>query len=543
MEKKNYMTSNTEEMVSIPRAEYEALLKKQDSLEKQLEDACKRYDWLVQQLALSKKKLFGKSSELADESVMEQLSLLFNEAEVTDSGSFTARDEKTEVRSYTRSRRSGSIEDVIPEGIPVETVEHRLEGEDLLCPKCGEEMEVIGKESRKTMKIIPASIVVREDVYFTYACKKCEEESGEAVIRKAERLPAFLPGSFASPEAVAYLMTQKYVMYSPIYRMEQELNRMGVNLSRQTMSNWILHASEDWLKPVYEALKKKLRAQRVLHADETTLQVLHEPGKSAESKSYIWLYRTSGDAENAIVLYDYKPNRKPENAEKFLEGFTGWLHADGYAGYRKLPEKIRIVGCWAHARRKFDEALNTLPESGRKGSPAARGEAYISELFQIEGRLSGLSPEERRKQRLEEEKPILDALLAWAEGLRPKTAAKSALGKALYYLEEQKPYLLRYLEDGRLELSNNRAERSIKPFVMGRKNWLFANTPAGACSSAVISSIVETAKENGLDPYKYLLYIFKTAPALERQKQDWTDPLLPENAPKDCKTKNNPKDA
>jgi Transposase IS66 family. len=245
----------------------------------------------------------------------------------------------------------------------------------------------------------------------------------------------------------------------------------------------------------------------------------------------MWLYRTSGDAEHPIVLYDYQPNRKPENAETFLKGFSGWLHADGYQGYHKLSEQIRVVGCWAHARRKFDEALNTLPKESRGGSAAAQGVAYCSSLFKIEESLSDLTPEERLKKRREKAQPVLDAMLAWAEALIPATAAKSALGKALYYLTAQWPYLTRYLEDGRLEVSNNRAERSIKPFVMGRKNWLFANTPAGAQSSAVIYSLIETAKENGLDPYRYLLWIFREAPKAAAADPDWANHFLPQYAP------------
>ena len=319
-----------------------------------------------------------------------------------------------------------------------------------------------------------------------------------------------------------------------MYRLEQEFNRQGLKLSRQTMANWLLKASEKWLRPVYDVLHDQLCKEPVLHADETTLQVLKEPGRSSTSKSYMWLYRTSGCAKQAIVLYEYQPTRKAEHAEAFLKGFSGWLHADGYQGYHKLPGNIRVVGCWAHARRKFDEALNTLPQEKRKDSPAAMGECYCSQLFKLEQALAELTPEERYEKRLEQEKPVLDALLSWANEMQAKTAPKSALGKAIHYLLEQWPYLTRYLEDGRLELSNNRAERSIKPFVMGRKNWLFANTPGGAQASSVIYSLIETAKENGLDPYRYLLWILQTAPQLSETNKAWAEKLLPANAPEEC---------
>ena len=324
-------------------------------------------------------------------------------------------------------------------------------------------------------------------------------------------------------------------MYSPLYRLEQEFNRQGLKLSRQTMVNWLLNISEKWLRSVYDVLHEQLCREPVLHADETTLQVLKEPGRSSTSKSYMWLYRTSGSAKQAIVLYEYQPTRKAEHAEAFLKGFSGWLHADGYQGYHKLPGNIRVVGCWAHARRKFDEALGTLPQEKRKDSPAAMGECYCSQLFKLEQALAELTPEERYEKRLEQEKPVLDALLSWANEMQTKTAPKSALGKAIHYLQEQWPYLTRYLEDGRLELSNNRAERSIKPFVMGRKNWLFANTPGGAQASSVIYSLIETAKENGLDPYQYLLWILRNAPVLSQADAAWAEQLTPANAPQECK--------
>ena len=407
--------------------------------------------------------------------------------------------------------------------------------EELVCAACGSRMVEIGKEVHRSLQMKPAQFWIREDVYYTYACKNCEQETGEANIVKAAKEPALLPGSFDSAEAVAYSAAQKFVMYSPLYRLEQEFNRQGLKLSRQTMANWLLKASEKWLRPVYDVLHEQLCRKPVLHADETTLQVLKEAGRPSTSKSYMWLYRTSGCAEQAIVLYEYQPNRKAEHAEEFLKGFSGWLHADGYHGYHRLPENIRVVGCWAHARRKFDEALQTLPQEKRKDSLAAAGECYCSRLFQLEKSFAELTPEERHAKRLEQEKPVLDALLAWANAASGKAAPKSALGRALHYLLEQWPYLIRYLEDGRLELSNNRAERSIKPFVMGRKNWLFANTPGGAQSSSVIYSLIETAKENGLDPYRYLLWVLRNAPAMSQMDEAWAEQLLPASAPQECR--------
>ena len=343
-----------------------------------------------------------------------------------------------------------------------------------------------------------------------------------------------IPGSFATPEAIAYIMTQKFVMGCPLYRQEQEISRQGIQLSRQTMSNWILRATEDHLVPVYQRLHEELLKREVLHADETTLQVLHEPGKKPESESFMWLYRTSGDTDKPIVLYEYQPGRGAKHPREFLAGYKGYLHTDGYAGYHNLPEEITVVGCWAHARRKFDEAVKSLPKGKAKGSSASQGLAYCNLLFEIEQGLAEKTAEERYAERLKQAKPVLDAMLAWANS---RTAApKSALGKAFTYLKEQWPYLTNYLKDGRLELSNNRAERSIKPFVIDRKNFLFANTPKGAKGSAVMFSLIQTAIENGLDPYRYLCYLLHTAPNTDLTDTAAVTALLPENAPMECRS-------
>ena len=549
MENREMQTSNTEEMVTISRAEYERLQRekarnakleakfaaREQEQAQVITSLTLQNEWLLEQLKLSKKKLFGRSSEQAEQMVMDQLSLTMNEVEAYIFGMNSAGKAPVAVKAHERKRQSGNVLDVVPEGTPTEVVEHRLPEDERICSACGSKLVEIGKEVRRSLMMKPAKFWVREDVYYTYACKNCEQETGEANIVKAARGPALLPGSFASAEAVAHIVIQKFVMYSPLYRLEQEFNRQGLRLSRQTMANWLLNISEKWLRPVYDTLREQLCREPVLHADETTLQVLKEPGRSSTSKSYMWLYRTSGCAKQSIVLYEYQPTRKAEHAETFLKGFSGWLHADGYQGYHKLPENIRVVGCWAHARRKFDEALQTLPKEMQRDAPAVIGECYCPRLFKLEQAFAELTPEERYEKRLEQEKPVLDALLSWANEMQANTAPKSALGRAIHYLLEQWPYLTRYLEDGRLELSNNRAERSIKPFVMGRKNWLFANTLGGAQASAVIYSLIETAKENGLDPYRYLLWVLQNAPQLSETDAAWAEQFTPANAPQECK--------
>ena len=518
-------TSNAE-MVTISRAEYEEF----QAQRKKISELESRVDLLMEALRLAKHKQFGASSEKSEDTLAEQLSFLFNEAEVFSAAEKEAAENVTVVAAHKRHKKHEYTLDNIPEDIPKEWVEHRLEGEDLVCPQCGDIMTEIGTEVVNKLKIIPAQTIVEQHVYYTYACRNCNKEDIETPVVKAPREKNIIPGSFATPEAIAHIMTQKFVMGCPLYRQEQELNRKGIHLSRQTMSNWILKATEDYLAPVYEQLHKELLTRDVLHADETTLQVLHEPGKKPQSDSYMWLYRTSGDTDKPIVLYEYQPGRGAKHPKEFLEGYKGYLHTDGYAGYHDLGKDITVVGCWAHARRKFDEAVKSLPKGKAKGSSASQGLAYCNLLFEIEQGLSEETAQKRYEQRLEQAKPVLDAMFAWAN---TRTAApKSALGKAFTYLKEQWPYLTSYLNDGRLEISNNRAERSIKPFVIDRKNFLFANTPKGATGSAIMFSLIQTAMENGLDPYKYLTWLLK-----QSKDADLTDPqvvqnLLPWNAVK-----------
>jgi transposase len=298
------------------------------------------------------------------------------------------------------------------------------------------------------------------------------------------------------------------------------------------MSNWIIRCAEDWLKPIYIRLKSELVKRDNLHGDETVVQVLHEPGKSAQQKSYMWMYRTSGDTARHIVLYEYQPDRKWERPRDFLKDFKGYLHADGYDGYHNLPEHIIVVGCFAHLRRKFDEALKVLPEKDREDSGAMIGKRYCDRLFKHEREFADMKPEERYQKRIELSKPIVDEFFTWAQNLN--ALPKSLLGQAANYAVNQRVYLERYLQNGRLEISNNRAERSIKPFVIGRKNWLFSNTPNGAKSSSIIYSIIETAKENRLRPFEYLVFLLKN---IQNATTCTLDDFLPwgDNIPDSCK--------
>jgi transposase len=511
------------ETITISRTEYETLKAYNAELTQQV-------NWLMEQMRLVRKKRFGSSSE---QSKYDQYNL-FNEAEVT-ADQKVAEPELREVQSHYR-RKAKESKDRLPADLPVEVVEHFLPEAEQACPECGSELHIMGKETRREFKLIPAQGIIVEHVSHVYSCRDCETNACTVPIIKAPMDQPVIKGSFASPEAVAHIMTQKFANGMPLYRQEQDLNRMGISLSRQTMSNWLIRCAEDWLEPIYEVLHRKLCEHKYLHGDETVLQVLHEPGKKAQSKSYMWVYRTSRTTDMPIVLFDYQPDRKAKRPLEFLSGFGGYLHTDGYAGYHNLPEEITVVGCWAHARRKFDEALKAIPEKDREGSGAQRSKRYCDQLFEIERQLADCTAEERYEKRQELAQPILDEFLSYLQ--TAKASSKTGFGRAVHYTIEQWKYLERYLLDGQLEISNNRAERSIKPFVIDRKNFLFANTARGAKASAVMFSIIETAKENGLNPYAYLTYIFKNAPNLDiRNDVNAIQSLLPPSAPDYCKSK------
>jgi transposase len=493
----------------------------------ELETLVKYYE---EQFRISKHRQFGASSEKSEYDFT-QLTV-FNEAELFANANMPDP-ELVEVEKHYR-KRTRLITDKLPEDLPVEVVEHDLPESEQICPECGGQLHVMGRDIRRELVIIPAQMKIREHVRKIYACRDCEKDEYGVPIVKSPADEPVIKGSFASPEAIAHIMTQKFVMGSPLYRQEQELKRNGIMLSRQTMSNWLIRAAEDWLEPIYDALHEMLCTHDVLHADETTLQVLREPGKTAQSKSYMWLYRTSGDARHSVVLYDYQPDRRAKRPAEFLKNFKGFLHTDGYDGYHSPQSEIMIVGCWAHVRRKFDEALKALPERDREGSNTLRGKRYCDHLFEFEQEFVNLTPDERYSKRQGKSKPMLDEFFTWAMSLN--AVPKTGIGIAVHYALSQRKYLEQYLLDGRLEISNNRAERSIKPFVIDRKNFLFSNTPRGAKASAVMFSLIETAKENGLNPYEYLTYIFKNAPNCNiRNDVNALQNLLPSCVPKCCK--------
>jgi transposase len=498
---------------------YEATIAKQDA---QIAELTAKLNWYQEQFRLAQLKRFGASSEKTHPDQVEMD--LFNEAEVLASPASLEPD--VETVTYSRKKTVGTREAKL-EQFPVDTVTYALPESEQICECCGGALHEMSTETRNEITVIPAEVRVLRHVRQVYACRRCEREEIHTPIVTAPMPKPVYPGSLASASILAYVMNQKYVDSQPLYRQEQQFARLGLTISRQTLANWMMYGADHWLALLFGRMREHLLEQDILHADETTLQVLREPGKSAETQSYMWLYRT-GRMGPAIVLYDYRPTRGGENPRDFLKGFGGYLHVDGYAGYHKVAG-VTLVGCWAQARRKFDEALKALPAGQDKTKTTAQqGLDFCNQLFAIERELKEATPEDRNTQRQERSRPILEGYLAWLRQQRSRTLPKSMLGQAITYSLNQWDKLSAFLSDGRLEIDNNRSERAIKPFVIGRKNWLFANTPRGAKASSIIYSVIETAKENGLNPLQYLIYLFEQLPQLPDPKDpEALDRLLP----------------
>lgn len=496
--------------------------------EQTIQELTTKLNWYEEQFRLSQQKRFGASSEKTN---VDQINL-FDEAE-QEADSKIAEPTVEEI-TYKRCKQKGK-NDKMFDDLPVEVIEYRLTDEEQVCPQCNGHLHEMSKEIRKELQIIPAQVKVVEHVRMVYACRNCQKNDDRTPILTAAMPAPVLPGSFVSPSLMAFVMNRKFVEAIPLYRQEQQFKNYGIDLSRQTLANWMIRGSNDWLRFLYDRMHQHLLEQDILHADETTLQVLQEEGRLATSTSYMWMYRT-GKVGPEIIMYDYQTTRASKHPRKFLAGFKGYMHTDGYAGYNDLTG-VKIIGCWAHARRKFTEALQAMPNK-EKQSSAQEGLDYCNKLFEIERDLDDVKVEERYQMRLERGKPVLDAFLAWLNTKSKQVLPKSVFGQAISYCRNQWSKLEAFLLDGRLEISNNRGERAIKPFVIGRKNWLFSNTPKGATSSAIIYSVVETAKANGLSPFHYLSYLFQQLPNIDTKDPNQLDRLLPwsKTLPDICKT-------
>lgn len=348
--------------------------------------------------------------------------------------------------------------------------------------------------TRETIEVIKEAIQVMEKT-ITYKCPVC------GVFHKQESPHLPIEGSIARASLLSQVITDKTANALPLYRQSEDYKRIGLNISRQTLSNWMIKGAL-LLEIIYLHMKKDLLSQNILHADETTVQVLNEAGKKASQKSYMWVY-VSCFYDIQIAIYEYQSSRKGSNAKEFLSDFSGYLHVDGYKGYNQV-ENVTLVLCMAHLRRKFNDVYVLLPEDQKKSSNTATAMDYCNRIYSLDNKSKELSVEARFVYKQKYIKPLMEEFNVWLKEKEETCGNASGYGKAINYASYHLPKVMNYLEDGKLELDNNRAERAVKPFVIGRKNWLFSNTPEGAESSAILYSIVQTCLLNKINPYSYL---------------------------------------
>ena len=468
-------------------------------------------DNLKAELAWFRQKLFGSSSERRMEDVAGQLNLFGTLLEEENPVELI---EPEVVELPKKPRKKKPTLDKQFEGIPTrQVITDTLSDEDKICPLCGSEMLAIGTEViRSEIVYTPPKLERIEYIATTYACPKCKDTEEPQFI-KDNGTPAFTSGSYASESLLAYILYRKYGLYIPLYRQEQDFLQQSAHIGRASMAHWIISASLNYIQPMYDYFHRELLKRRFLMMDETPIQVLKEEGRKAQSKSYFWLVRTGEDGLNPIILYNYTPTRAGENAKQFLKGIEPgfYLMADGYQGYNKVKETKRCC-CFAHIRRYLLEAI---PKGQEKdySNPAVQGVLYCNKLFDYERsyKEKGLSFKQIHNRRLKDQKPVIEGFLTWLKQVNPGSNGK--LKKAITYIKNREEFLMTYLEDGRCSLSNNLSENSIRPVTVGRKNWLFSDTPDGATANARYLTIVEMAKAYHLNLYEYLKYLLEQRPS------------------------------
>jgi len=496
-------------------AEKETELKNKDLLiEKQsklIEKQRIQIDNMIQALLHAKKKIFGSSSE---KSQMDGQMNLFDSVQELAQELFKEQ-EKITVKSHTKSPRKPGVREEMLSSLPKDIEEYVINPQDS-CPKCGGNLKVIGKEIIRTeVEYIPAKLKVKQIVRQVAKCEDCGGKNSQnktPVFVKAAIPSPVLPHSISTPSLVAQIMYQKFVMGLPLNRQEKDWFRLGLVLPRAEMAHWVIRCSQEWLTPIYDRIHRQLLECEVLHMDETRIQCNKEEGRKASSDSFMWVMRSAASEPVQAAYFHYSSSRSTEMARSLIGEYTGYLITDAYAGYNKAGDYRRCL-CFAHCRRYYIESI-PLDSKGReiKGSKGAEGRAYIDLLFKIEKEIENLSFEEKKKKRQEASRPVLDAFWSWVEETSALHTTNELLTKALTYSTNQKKYLETFLEDGRIPLSNNLCEANIKPFATARRAWLFADTPKGATANAVLYTLVETAKANGLDAYEYLKYLLEELP-------------------------------
>ena len=519
------------------------------SLETDLEEQKNRIADLEIMLQNMQRMLFGKKSEKMVPQVPadagEQMSM-FNEAEQDADPEVPDPLAVEEVEVTAHKRKKNSRKELFGK-FPVLTQDYLLDSSARNCDECGQPMDLIGKELvKEEYEFVPAHIEKHEFYRGVYMCKcrehgapaclKCAFASEEmcakcknrprTILKKAQlpleyRYP-FLKHSYASPSTVAQVIYAKYVQAIPLDRQVKDWERAQFPMSKATLCNWILEVDKYYGKVLVDYMHRQLLKSHVLHCDETPVQV---NGEENPSKCHMWVFRSGEHEKKQIVIFDYQPSRKGECASRFLDGYKGYFVSDGYAGYNRAGEDGTRCGCWIHLRRKFIEA--SPDKKMQTPSKAKTGFDFCEEILLEDKKLKGLNPEERKKKRTETIRPIIDRFYLWCEQVEPRGATKK-FTDALTYARNQKESLYRFLEDGNIPTHNNRAENAIRPFVIGRKNWLFSQTAKGASASADMYSLVETAKANGLDVFEYLSWLFRQITAANHNFTDeFLEKLMP----------------
>jgi len=496
-----------------------------DATQTQLDALREQISFLEEWNRLLRSQKYGARSE----KIPPEQGRLFNEAELDAGTNENDEPDESEIAVPAHTRRKQGRRP-LPDFLPVEEHLHDLPEEKKVCGNdASHRLVEIGRESSDQLKFIPATVAIVRHIRPKYACPKCKDGVRIAPMPK---LP--IPKSLATPSLLAHVATSKYVDALPLHRQEKIFARLGVDLARGTLASWMVKMGE-LVEPLVERIAHEIRSGSFVQADETPFQVLKEPGKSAQSRSYLWVLR-GGDCDHPLLYYAYDPTRSAEVPKRLLRGFAGFLQTDGYEGYTALGSEPGIVhvGCWAHTRRKFDEALRGQGKSKKKGakrtakeSRARQALSQIQALYRIERELKGVPPDERYAARQLRSKPLLEKLREWLDASLGTVPPQSLTGKALHYLNGQWPKLVRVLDDGRIPLDTNLVENAIRPFVIGRKNWLFADTVAGARASANLYGLIETAKANGIEPGRYLAHLFEVLPTIT--SADQLDALLPQN--------------
>lgn len=500
-----------------------------DKLSGEIQELNKKMEVLIEQITLANKNRFGRSSEkMTDTSQIcfmevDGTIVFFNEAEAVsdlDAEEPDTLENKPARKAKVVGKKEADIKD-----LPVNIINHYLTDEELVAEFGENGWKQLPDAISKRYRFIPAKVEIDEHHVGVYASKTDDR------IIKADHPKALLHGSLVSPTIAAAIMNGKYVNAVPLYRLEQEFSRYGLAITRQNMANWMIRLGESYLAVLYDYLHKKLYDYHVIQADETPVLVNHD-GRSAGSKSYMWVYR-SGQlyTDKQIVLYDYHKTRNSSHPREFLSNYSGICVTDGYQVYHTIEkgcEDLQIAGCWVHARRKFDEALTVIPKAHRNKSDAFLVIKQIQAIYREEGKLNELSSEERLTQRQLVIKPLVDALFTYLKKMKPTVPASGQLCKAYTYILNQEKYLRVFLEDGEVPIDNNASERAIRGFCIGKKNWQMIDTINGAHSSAIIYSIAETAKANSLNPYDYFVYLLEEIPKhMDQEDRTFLEDLLP----------------